>query len=320
MDTVLISLCIFSSLLSSITAISNLAASNVFLKKDFKNKRIFKYMSINSFIDGNIFVLGFTFPIALYFNEVLANLKWSFIYQFYFYYILICFGSFLKGFSENLNITIACYRLLEISKFRNLNKKINFNALILCLFLLSIITSIPVSLRSKLVRTTNGTMYERQENDLLIKGYNFTQISIYAALVLNIIKLKLILVPNVYIMLVLRNQYKKRKRLLQLSSNQAHRILSNNNETITCIHLLKIANQEIRVSLLVASISIIFVFDVIFKFISVYIAFNILKDQVYQKYGLLVIAICYSIFYSLNVLCYFCFNEDFRKNFCLLKK
>jgi hypothetical protein len=308
--------CWIGPLLAILTSALLFISSIVFLKDDFKDRPIFKYISINSACDGFREILSILFPLLSCLKQQNKNQIMSYYLETLSYGV-ICLSITIKAISEHLSITIAFYRLIELSRFRQINKKLNFKIVIICLVGLSILTTCPVYTWSKIVLSENGTTYKRKENTIFINGINFTQKTILMRRILNFINFILVILPNIKILIVLRNLYKKRRFVLRLTSPVQTRELTSNlfqesNSLLSCTRLLNSTNKEIRVSLLVGSILAVSTIDIIFKSIFQYTTFVSLN---YQKLGFFFLLFCYCFLDLLNIISYFCFSLEFRNNF-----
>lgn len=95
------------------------------------------------------------------------------------YYVVICFGAILKRLSDYTCISIAFYRLIELSRFRKINKRVNLSAVILWLVILSVLTNMPMVTWKRIHQVNNGTTFELKDNIIYVFGCNFTIITLY---------------------------------------------------------------------------------------------------------------------------------------------
>lgn len=299
-----LALCLTGSVLASITSIVLFFSTFIFTRNDFKDKNIFKYIAINSIVDGCMFILATLFPISLYLSHYSYDLTTSYLIQFFNYYIVTCFGAILKKLSENLSISIAFYRLIELSKYNRYNKKLSLTSILLILAILSIIETSHVFIWNKIVLTNNGTLYQRQTNEIYIQGFNINKLFIYLTKTTTVLNFLLIILPNLYILIFLKKLFSKRQYLLRISST----FLTNNNR------LLKTTNREIQISLLVTFISIIWTLDFILRVFVIYIGIFKKVNSIQEKYGYLINHFCVCILYMSHILCYFLLCNSFRVN------
>jgi hypothetical protein len=306
-----------------LTCCLSFLASFVFSKEVFKKRKIFKYISISSALDGFQSLIGILSSIVFYINiKIPLDSFMAYNFRFVEYYLIICFGSILKTLSDYLNVSVAFYRLFELSKYHHLNKRFKVSHVITCLVILSIFTNIPLFTWKKLVQDRNRTDYEMQENIIFVDGYNFTSITWYIRLGINLINLLLILIPNVYFISVLKDHYKNRSHLNCLSLKQAQQLIKDNTQ-ISSERTLKgfarpinNSSKEICMSLLVGSLSLVFTLDFIFKTFFYFINFKQLSDLIFVKKYAHIISSFFNCFIHLtNIFCLFCFNYDFRKSF-----
>lgn len=310
--------CITGPIVSTFISILLFLSSIVFNKNDFQNKKIYRYISINAATDACLLLFASSAPITFYFSSISTNLTTIYYLESFNYYGLICFGFTLKTISEHLTIYIALYRLIELSKFRRFNKKLNIYLVIFFIFILSILTTWPVYTWCKIVSALNGTSFKTEGNLIFIYDYNFTEITMNIRRLLNILNFLLIIGPNIYFIVVLKNLFVKRRQLKRFRPNQTDSLMSHTNESTHCFQLLSITNQEIRVSLLVGSISLIQTFDMLLKFVYEYFTYTAEIDPEHQLYGYIIGFFCVCGFNFMHFLSYFCLNCDYRKNFQFL--
>jgi hypothetical protein len=310
---------IFGTILGALTSIIHFFSAFIFTRTDFKHQKIFRYIAANSAVDGCLFILAIIYPSSVYFRNYFTNLSILYFLQCFDYYFIICFGATLKRLSENLSISIAFYRLIELSRYRQLSKRINFIFVLLILVILSLIMTSHIYIWNKIVLSENGTSYERQINHISLFGYNFISIAIIFGNTMSILNIIIIFMTNLYIVILLKKLYSNRRHLLRLNTTQAQRLLSRNQSetTITCNDLLKIINKEIRISLLVGSISTIFALNMFMKLFSMYVRFFYEMNSIQQKHGLFLNHFLVCILNLLHFLCYYYFCSDFRKTFTL---
>jgi hypothetical protein len=311
---------IFGTILGALTSIIHFCSAFIFTRNDFKHKKIFQYIAANSAIDGCLFILATIYPTYVYFRNYFTNLSILYFLQCFDYYFITCFGATLKRLGENLSISIAFYRLIELSRYRQLNKRINFKFVLLMLLILSLIMTSHIYIWNKIVLSGNGTSYERQINHISLFGYNFFSITIAYGYIMGILNIIIIFMTNLYIVILLKKLYSNRRQLLRLNTTQAQRLLSQNQSetTITCNDLLQITNNEIRISLLVSSISTIFALNMFMKLFSMYVRFFYEMNSIQQKHGIFLNHFLVCILNLLHFLCYYYLCSDFRKNFLLL--
>lgn len=307
------------SIVTILTACTLFLTSFTFSKKDFQAIRIYKFISFNSAIDGSFFILATVSQTISYLETIELDENWSFLLKFLTLYLILCLGAILKTLSEYISISVAFYRLIELSRFRMLNRRTNFKIVIVCLLILSLLTTWPIFIMNKIeLINKNGSIYEIQPNKVLLNGHNVTQITIYIRFLLSFINLLLLLLPNIYFIFILVTLYRKRSALKKLNASKAQRLISQNNNVnrTRCVRLLKITKREICVSLLVGSISIVFILDFALKY---FFYFLMLRYSAYslniKKYRNFVHNMCYCLIYLINFCCYYFISPEFKRNF-----
>lgn len=312
--------CVCCSIVTLLVSILLILSSIAFSKENFSNKKIFSYISANSMVDGFQILLGTLSSVIFYLNCHPQGIYTQFAIKKLEFYVVICLGATLKTISDYLSASISIYRLIELSRFRQFNKRINVKYVFLWIICLSIITSSPVYTWKKISYKENNTFYEIQENSVN-DYYSLSNIILYTRLAICSINFLMLIIPNIYFILVLKDLYKNRRHLLHLSSIQTHQLVSENEtdqntrSPTGCFRLLSITNKEIRMSLLIGSLSLVFTLDFISKYFFYFMLFReSLISSFIQKYRMIISSYTYCLIYLTNFFCYFCFCLEFRKN------
>lgn len=309
--------CIFGTPISLIIASFEILASKVFLSKEFQQIKIFKCVSLNAFIDGLFLIIGSLVPITQFFINNISNKPHSIEYFLAFtnHYVIVCFGTTLKTLSDFTSVFIALYRLTELSKFRSINNKLQIKWIFSFLLVLSMIATLPMYTWSRLVSKINGTSYELHDNIILLNGYNFTEITKAIRALINILTLFLVVAPNLYFIFLLKNQYVNRKRLIRL--NEIHEMTNFRRQEVrlTSSRLLMRIKRQMRLSIFIGSMSLIFSVDMINLIVFQYYIYFKKVDIQEIKFTVIISHSFICIIHGFYFLCYFSFYSKFRKKF-----
>lgn len=301
---------VIGSLTAALTSASLFFSAFIFTRKDFKDRKIFKYIAANSAVDGLLFILATLFPIFFFVRKKIDSIK---VVD---HFVIKCFGSSVKKLSENLSLAIAVYRFLGLSGFQYTNTRVSFKLVFVGLIFLSFLMTIHVYVWKTVVQRDNGTIQVELVGNSSFLGFNYIQTSIYYSSLISIINILLILLSNAFIVFKLIKLYLNRRYLIKLSSSQAQRFLTENDSQASksCFKLLCLTNQEIRMSLLIVLISILFVLNMMMKHFSIFVLFFLNVNSSQQENALFINHYGVCFLNLLNVVCYYNLSNDFRKN------
>jgi hypothetical protein len=314
--------------ISSITAIIlNILAFIIFLKKEFTESKIYKYLSVNSLVDALFYLITILVPLS----RCTVFCKWSvneaYYLAIYEFYVAMCFGPVVKTFSTYMNIAIAFYRVVEISRFKNINRKCYVLIVCISLFMLAILTTLPLFLIKTIVRaddSKSNLIYIRKDVDFVLNstilGYNLKKVIDTSRIVLNVICLTFIIIPNIYVFVYFKKQFKTRNMVKKLNRTQAEDLINKNinssgNSKKKREDYDKINRQEMKLSALVILVSFMCILDLVFKVIAFHVTFQAEETSVKSKLGYLIAHLIAALSHSFNVLIYVLLNNNFRQYF-----
>lgn len=318
---------IIGPIFSIITILLNILAFFIFLKKEFEESKIYQYLSLNSLADALVYIVTILVPLSKCTHACYWSLNESYFLAMYEFYGAICLGTVVKTFSTYLNIAIAFYRVIEISRFKSLNRKCNVLYTSIVLLLLAALMTIPLFLMKTIVRVNNprnNLFYTRQDNIIFINQTIFNNelksaIS-SSRIIINLLYLSLVIIPNIIVLIFFKKQFKTRNLVKKLNSSQAHDLI-NEHAKRAGNGIKKISNydnstkQEIRLSAMVIMISFICVLDHAFKITSFYFSFKANEDSMKSKLGYFILHLSGSLYHSFSVLIFYFLNKNFRVHF-----
>lgn len=279
----------------------NFFAYFVFKRKAFENKKIYKYLGVNSVVDALVVILRITLPFGWYYQQSKNLLSENYYFLFYNFYISVCFVAFIKGLSNYINVSISFYRFFEITHLNNINQKFEFKYVIVFLVFLAMITASPYLGLSKIIEVNNN-LYVRVDTNLTIYGHDLKQIVVDSRRIHHLIVLTLIVIPNIGISVNLYRYIKHKKNMtietIELNYNRNYS---------------EVKKHELKMTYLTLSISITCIFDTILKCTAdlVYFIIGYSDTPNYVVYTFFSIS---HFLHSTNVIVYYLVNDAFKTN------
>lgn len=309
----------------------NMINAYIFNTKNFKKDITYRLLFINSINTCILLIIGTMIPFSQ--CKILCNVSpTSLLTLIYEYYFCLCMGVLLECFGSGISLLLSIYRYISITIVKT-KFDFNVNLHILIVFILSIMATFPWFNFKRIAYepNLNLSLLKNKTISYSIKmsncgNQNYFLIFLSIGPITSVLILIVELVLDIYILVHLRALVSKRanickvtrqeaKRLVDLKTKESSKSLTEQKETqsINYTGRNKETIQELNLSSMLLSLSILSLSDHVVKLFPFVLFYNYHEDMAHFKFAVFIVYVLIGLNLLPNTFIYYYFSNRFRQ-------